>query len=272
MARKKVINIHAMNATKTKYDKPMTAWDFLKLSLMPGAYMAFLSYIILYRPLVSLIFLIAGMFYGMAVMIPKKIQIDYERQSLRMRNRLMGNIAQTINRENATMLDILSDVAKNRLQGELQDQIYQLTGRLGGSEAERTRAYMKILEAYPEDPIFGQFIEHLLTIDLNGRANTDALDDTVAIHNRMVANQELFISQKFIKVMYYGINTLFGLGLVFGFQFLGGQVMLKDFSKYIDGFAHTLPGIVSGSLFIAVTLRYNHKAVVTFTDENLMEV
>lgn len=272
MARKKVVNIHAMNAVKTKYDRPFTALDFAKMSAIPGIYLAGLTYMILYRPLVSLVAFGLGVLYGLAVLIPKKIQVDYERQSLRMRNRMLGNISQSINRENATMLDIMSDVAKNRLTGELQEQVHVLTGHLGGSEAERTKAYLALLEAYPEDPIFGQFIEHLLTIDLNGRANTEALDDTADIHNKMLENQELFISQKFVKMLYYGINTIFGLGLIFGFQYLGGGVMVGDFSKYINGFARTLPGIISGSIFIGVTLRYNHKAVITFTDENLMEV
>lgn len=272
MARKKVVNIHAMNAVKSKYDKPFNAIDFAKMSMIPGLYMAVITYVILYRPMVSIVAFALGILYGMAVLIPKKIQIDYERQSLRMRNRMLGNISQSINRENATMLDIMTDVAKNRLQGELQEQVYSLTGRLGGSEEERTEAYLKLLEAYPEDPIFGQFIEHLLTIDLNGRENTDALDDTAEIHNRMLENQELFISQKFVKMLYYGVNTIFGLGLIFGFQYLGGGVMVGDFSKYVNGFARSLPGMISGSIFLFMTFRYNHKAVITFTDENLMEV
>lgn len=272
MARKKRINIQAMNATKTKYDKPFSTKDFIKMASIPGLYLAGLTYVIWYRPFVSIVFFGIGVLYGLAVLIPQNIQVEYLRKSLRMRNRMLGNIAQSINRENATVLDVLTDVAQNRLQGELQQQVYSLTGRLGGSDEERTAAYMSLLEAYPADPIFQQFIEHLLTIDLHGRANTDALDETVELHNKMVERQEIFISDKFIKIMYYGLNTIVGVGLLLLFQWIGGVAMLNDFTKYIDGFAHSLPGTIFGGMFVAATLYYNHKGVVSYADENLMEV
>lgn len=259
-----------MNAIKTKYDKPYKKKDFLLIAIVPALYVAFMLYITFYIPFPSLIGAVVGAFYSLAVALPKKIKVDYERRSLKMRNRFMGNLAQAINRKNATVLDVLKEMADHRLNGELQTQIEELIYKINNaSPRQKQEAYQELMDVYKHDTIFVHYLEHLLTLDLQGKVDTTALDETVELHNNLVDRHQRFIDEKAIKVLYYVLNIALGVVLIFLFQWLARTLITHE--GYLNYFAHSLIGILFNLLFLIMTFYFNHKCVIAFVDESLLE-
>lgn len=270
MFKKKYINVYEMNAVKTKYDAPFKPKDFVMLSLIPALYMAGIFYISFYSIPVSLIAAGAGAFYSMAVFIPLKIRIDYERSALKMRNRFVGNLAQAINRQNATVLDVLKEMSDHRLDGELKREVEELVYKINSASPQQKHdAYHQFMERYSHDTIFVHFLEHLLTLDLQGKVDTSALDETAELHNKMLERHGRFVDKKSISILYYVINIGVGLFLVGLFQWLSSQMI--TWQGFQDAFVNSIVGVAFNSVFLFVTLYFNHKCVIAYSDESLME-
>ncbi|WP_166082295.1 hypothetical protein [Erysipelothrix anatis] len=268
---KKTMTIQDLNAIKTRYDQPIKKRTFILMALAPGIYMAVFSYFTLYSIWISLVLFGCGLLYGFVFFIPLKIKMDYKRSELRMRNRFMSNVAQSINRQNATTLDVLRDVARNRIKGELKEQVETLTFEISGSEpSERKEAYQKFIALHDHDVIFVHFMEHLLTLDLNGKNDTRSLDETVELHIRMLDRQADYIDSKAVYVLYFIAATVFGFGLIIVFQVLGQVIITKEMFDSVYTFS--LIGIITNTVYLAIAFYYSHQCLVRFSDESLQEI
>lgn len=259
-------NIHELNAIRIRYDKPLTKKDILSYAMVPGLYLSILTYTLFLRWWVIPLSFLVGAIYSISVLLPKSIECHYQRKAFRERNRFINNLSQSIHRKNSTMVDALLDVATTRLKGELRDDILKLANEIkGAEESVRKEAYERLITKYNHDRIFVQYIEHLLTVDLNGKINLAALDETSLDHDKSVEWQERLIERKGISKIYFILNSCLAYLLI-----LGAAYLMRG--TYSTSFAHSLVGLIIGGGYLAFTLYYDHKFITEFFDETVMEV
>lgn len=262
--------IYEMNAEKTKYDEAYKPKDFLKFTIVPAIYVGALVHISFYWFPLTVLAAVLGALYSLFVAVPIIIKVQYARSSLIMRNKFMTNVSQTIQREGATVIDILRDVSTHRITGELNELVTELIIKTNSaSDMEIQAEYQKLIDFYKEDNIFGQFLEHLLTLELQGIEDTTALDETADLHTGMLTRQEEFISEKATAILYYVVNIVVGVVLILMFQWLSNSLL--TWPVYLQVYAHAPIGWFFIVFFLFMTFYFNHKAVQLYKDESLME-
>lgn len=263
---KKLMSIDEMNAIKTKYDHKLSRKDIFKMAILPAIYLPTILFLTFFYWWLIPIGIIGGFVYAITVMIPKQIQSSYERQSFRERNRFINNFSQSVHRKNATILDALTEVSSHRLKGELQTDIKQLAAKIDGLEpAGRKDAYNDLINKYSKDRIFVQFVEHMITLDINGKMYLEALDETAEAHDHSLEWQEHLMEEKKAKLIYYLVNS----ALAF---LLAEAAILLTWETYLRSFAHSVVGWIFGIAYLGMTFYFNHRFVLDYNDEEIMEV
>jgi len=234
--KNKILNVDELNAIKKAYGKKIDGKDYITYVIVPGLMAGVLSMILLYYVWVSLIMMIVGFIYGAKVFLPKSIKKNYETASFIQRHKFVNNMTSILIDDGKTVSRALS-AAVSRADGEFKDDLEVLQARLIGADENQIRnAYMQFEEKYQDDVIFVQYIEQLETATLEGRANTDTLEDITDYHNLIKEKQEEYErgKQGHLKDMRMlgGVVVIFIFAITFSFGF---STYLNDFTRHPVG-------------------------------------
>ncbi|AMC92807.1 hypothetical protein AOC36_02045 [Erysipelothrix larvae] len=263
---KQVMNIDQLNAIHMNYEAKLTRKHIAKMLIFPTLYVPTLLFTIFLRWWLIPIGLLAGLVYGGLVMLPLIITANYQNRAFKERNRFVNNLAQSLHRKNITILDALREVSTHRLKGELKNDVDVLAYHVAIHDTKtRKNAYQALIQKYEHDRLFVQFIEHVITVDLNGLDSLQPLNETAQSHDKALLWQEHFIDSKKQSLIYFITNNVLAFCLCVA-------VIWLTWDNYIEWFVKTPVGWVFGSLYLCLTFFYNHRFVVDYFDESIMEV
>lgn len=240
------VDVNELIAYREAYGGQLGVIDYVKLVVGPGLAAGVFATIVLYTPIVSIVFTILGLLYGYLFLMPNTIRKEYEQESFSQRNNFINNMTQIMTDENKTVGKAIG-TAKVRAQGEFKDDLARLEARMFGADVPGIQdAIDEMAEKYEDDPIFSQYIEQIETAAIEGNSNIDTLKDIKGYHNEMQTKQEEYEKQKQghlsdMKTMVFTILVFIG-ALTFSF----------GFDTYIEAFAHAWAGRITGGLYLLI--------------------
>lgn len=264
--KKGIMNVEELNAYKTCYGKPLDYKDYGLYVGLPALVMAGFTMALWYYWWISLIFAAVGAIYGFKILMPQMVRRQYALESLRERNRFINNMTQILSDASKPIPKGLS-MARARAKGELQNDLTVLEARLQGADNIQIKdAFRDIREKYSNDVIFAQYFEQLETAIREGRTNIDTMKQIKSYHNDMKKMQEKFLREKSgylsdMKQMVF-IICIFILSITFSFSF----------KMYYNGFAHTIIGWVSGSIWLALMMYWFHTFFQRYFDDDILNL
>lgn len=245
---RKKVDVNELMAYREAYGKELGTIDYIKMVIGPGLIFAFFATIVLYTPIVSIVFGVLGLWYGYTFLMPNTIRKEYESESFAQRNKYINNMTQIMTDGNKTVAMAIS-TAKIRAEGEFRDDLARLEARIFGADIPTIQdAFDAIADKYEDDPIFSQYMEQVETSAIEGNANVDTLKDIKGYHNEMKAKQEEFEKLKAghlsdMKTMMFTI-IVFIAALTFSF----------GFDTYLNAFAHAWAGRIAGGIYLGISL------------------
>lgn len=245
---RKKVDVNELMAYRAAYGKELGTIDYIKMVIGPGLIFAFFATIVLYTPIVSILFGALGLWYGYTFLMPNMIRKEYEGESFGQRNKYINNMTQIMTDGNKTVAGGLS-MAKIRAEGEFRDDLARLEAKIFGADIPTIQdAFDAISDKYEDDPIFTQYMEQIETSAIEGNTNVDTLKDIKGYHNEMKEKQEEFEKLKAghlsdMKTMMFTILA-FIAALTFSF----------GFDTYVRAFAHAWAGRISGGIYLAISL------------------
>lgn len=245
---RKKVDVTELMAYREAYGKEFGAIDYIKMVLLPGLGFTFLATIVLYTPIVSIIFGIMGLYYGYTFLMPNTIRKEYELESFAQRNKFINNMTQIMTDGNKTVSGAVS-TAKIRAQGEFKDDLARLEAKIFGADVPTIQdAFDAVSDKYEDDPIFSQYMEQIETSAIEGNANVDTLKDIKGYHNEMKAKQEEFekLKQGHLSDMKTMMFTIIAFIAALTFSF--------GFDTYLSAFAHALAGRIAGGIYLAISM------------------
>lgn len=245
---KKRVDIDELMAYRKAYGRELGRMDYVKMVIIPGIGFGLFSLIILYTPIVSIICLMIGLFYGYTFLMPNTVRKEYEKESFAQRNKFINNMTQIMTDDNKTVAQALG-TAKIRAEGEFRDDLARLEAKIIGSDVPGIQdAFDTMGERYLDDPIFSQYIEQVETSAIEGNANIDTLKDIKGYHNEMKAKQEEYekLKQGHLSDMKTMAFTILAFIAALTFSF--------GFDTYLNSFAHALAGRVAGGLYLVIMM------------------
>lgn len=240
------VNVHEMTAYRRAYGGDLGFMDYFKMVFVPGIFIGFVATIVLYTPIISLGFAIAGWLYGFFFLMPSLIKKEYETISFAQRNKFINNMTQIMTDENKTV-GMSIGTAKIRAEGEFKDDLTRLEAKLFGSDVPGIQdAIDEMSEKYLHDPIFSQYIEQIETAAIEGNTNIETLKDIKGYHNQMKDKQEDYENQKqgHLSDMKTMLFTMFA--------FIAALNLAFGFDTFLEAFAHAWAGRIAGMLYLLI--------------------
>lgn len=264
--KKRTVDIEELIAYREAYGGQIGFMDYVKMVVLPGLGFGILATLILYTPIISILFFIMGCAYGYFYLMPKTIQKEYETESFAQRNKFINNMTQIMTDDNKTVGKALG-TAKVRAQGEFRDDLARLEARLFGADIPGIQdAIDEMGEKYEHDPIFSQYIEQIETAAIEGNSNIDTLKDIKGYHNQMKNKQDEY--EKLKKGHLSDMKTMIFTILVF----IGALTISFGFTTYITAFAHAWAGRISGGIYLMINLFFLKQFSVYLFDDSVTSI
>lgn len=264
--KKGVFNVDEVQAYRVAYGRKLTSKDFISFVGLPAFVLGLFSFLVLYNLWVTIPLVVIGLIYGFRRMLPNVIRRQYERQSFAERNKFLNNITQVLTDQSQTVSMAVAKVTE-RASGEFREHLEQYHAMITGADnAQIRRATIWFSDMYEDDVIFGQYIEQLETIIVEGKTNVDTLKDIKTYHNDIKSKQMAYERLKnghvgdLQRILLLTLLLIGALAFSFGFQ------------SYLDAFARSIVGYVAGGIYLAFLSRMLHQFTVFLFDDSIMEV
>lgn len=264
--KKGIFNVDEVQAYRVAYGRKLSSKDFISFVGLPAFVMGLFSFLILYNLWVTVPIFIAGLIYGFKRMLPNVIRRQYERQSFAERNKFLNNITQVLTDQSQTVPMAVGKVTE-RASGEFREHLEQYHAMIVGADnVQIRRATRWFSDMYDDDVIFGQYIEQLETIIVEGKTNVDTLKDVKTYHNDIKTKQ-----MQYERLKNGHVNDLQRI-LILTLLLIGALCFSFGFESYLESFARSIVGYIAGGVYLIILGRMLHKFTVYLFDDSIMEV
>lgn len=263
---KKRVTIEDLQTIQTAYFTPLSYRDYFKTIITPAVLFAFFTQILFYYWQLTFFALVFGAIVGAVNVLPNSVRTNYNKRSYIERNRFLNSTTQLLINPDYTVLHVLKKVTP-RIEGELNADLLKLMASLSvGSNMEIRTAFSKIINKYPSDIIFSQFMEQLETSHFEGNNDVEVLKDIKTHHNELLEKQSEFFNKK--KNF---IDEFKGL-IIIMLVLIGMISIIFSLDKYINQFAHHITGWIAISAFLACCLYAYFKIMKVYFNDSVTEV
>lgn len=262
----KDVDLEELMAYRRAYGSELVKRDYFKYVVIPGLLFCFLATILLYNPIVSVVFMIIGLLYGYTFFMPKAIEKTYNQNAFAQRNKFINNMTQIMTDESKTVATALNK-AIVRADGEFKDDLMWLSASLVGADVPIIQnSFEYIADKYEDDVIFGQYLEQVETATIEGNVTIDTLKDIRSYHNQIKTKTEEYEKAKgaYLKDMRMMMLTV--IAFIFALTFSFG------FNTYLTAFAWALPGWVASTLYLVLQLFFFKQFSTYLFDDSVTSV
>lgn len=250
MARRKTIV--EMNAKEELYGGRMTTARVLRM-LMGWEIGIAIFAITLYGPVVQhawcvLVWMLIVAIYIYNVLIPRKIEADYQMRSEQERNRFINIVTQGMSTKNANILAVLRR-ATNKAEGEFKDDLNALVAVLVSAPdyKEQHQAFEDIIHKYSSDIYFGLFMEQVETVYHESIYHIETFQTFEDSHNKLLLKQKEFMAKKHDvqQIMF----TMCGIA---EFTIAATTIGAEGYKTYLSMYALSKAGMVVSTVYLIV--------------------
>lgn len=264
--KKRSMNVDELRAYRVAYGGKLGAKDYITYVGLPAGLFGGFSLLILYNVWVTLACVIIGAIYGWRVILPKTLRKQYEQQAFNQRNKFLNNMTSALVNDSITVLMALDKIAV-RMSGEFKEHMLRYQAMLIGADTERIReATIWFSEKYSDDVIFTQYLEQIETALLEGKNNTDTLNDIKSYHNDIQKKQNYYEVQKQHHVS--AMKTLIVITAVF----IISLNISFGFETYIQAFARHWTGYISAGVYLIIMVFFFRQFMGYLFDDSVLEI
>ena len=215
-------------------------------------------------PLSVLVFVLSTIWCASSI-LPKETYISYTRASYSERNRTINLLSQALSGGDTTLFSALKQTLP-AMNGELKHEFQILTGLLARSARndELHDWFVNEISKYRDDVIFGQYLEQLETMNEEGTYTVDTFLNLAHYHNDLYQKQA-----GYIRAREEQRNAIFTVVLVVFIVILVIAFMVQGWGTWVKLFAHSLVGLVVGSLFSLIYVVIIKKFIKYYYDESI---
>lgn len=260
------ISAEEVSALKSKYGEPLNRDDYIKYVVSVGVLCMAYGVVTTYYWFVAVILFVLGCLYGYRKVLPSVIEQDYFMNSMNERDVFIVNMTQILSDKSKTINSALQR-ASDRAKGELYNDLRVLLAKTAsGTREEVHNAYKDIRDKYAQDMSFGQFMEQLETISLEGKSNLETLKELKSQHNSMVKKQNEFTLKK--DESWKGVKRMVGIGLV-------AIVVMESafgFKTSFEAYCRAPSGWITSLLFVGMTFYFLNAFRKIYFDDDIMSL
>lgn len=245
-------NIVAMNAKEELYGGHMTKARVFRMLIGWEIGIAIFA-ITLYGPVVQhawcvLAWMLIVAIYIYNVLIPRKIESDYQMRSQQERNRFINIVTQGMSTKNANMLSVLRR-ATRKAEGEFKDDLNALVAVLVSAPDydEQHAAFERIIHKYADDIYFGLFMEQVETVYHESIYHIETFQTFEDSHNKLLLKQKEFIAQK--REVQHIMFTMCGIA---EFTIAATTIGAEGYKVYLSMYALSKAGMVVSTVYLIV--------------------
>lgn len=265
--KQEIWSIDELNAYREAYGNPLMKKEIFTILVVPFMVCFFAVYVLTYYWWLSLIGGIVGVAYGYIVMMRINVERVYQQEAINQRNRFVNTMTAMLSNLGEPVIKALKWCSDEGIaKGEFKKDIDQLISVLMDSGPQEVKAaFTSLKEKYKRDFVFGQYIENLIIITLEGRNNIDKLKELASWHNDVLEVRNEFIQRKVGYKKEFIRTTMYPLIIV-------GVLTFIDFDQYIRYYAHNYVGWIASAILLFALASFFHSLQKKLADDEVMEV
>lgn len=245
---KKQITIQDLSAYETAYGHQLSAGQrYRKILPYVVSITAFVTVLYVSVPLSVVAFLLSSLLCWGAV-LSNETYVSYVRSAYTERNRALNLMSQALGGDNATLFMVLKQTVPS-LRGELKQEFKLLQGLVArsASREEIHDWFQNEISKYRDDIVFGQFLEQLETMNLEGIYSSSTFLELTHYHNDLFNKQMEYIRKReqAKREVFTIVIVTFGLICTIA-------VVVQGWSTWIKTYAHSPAGMISSTLFLII--------------------
>jgi len=266
---KKRYSIDELRAFKLAYGRSIQREDYVINIILPAALVGIMTHLLLHYLFLTIIMTILGGVYGYMVLFPANIKRFYDRRSFEQRNKFINTMTQLQMASNVSVFMALNDLI-DLTEGDFKEQLIKLTAQLAdSSEANYHEAFQEFSLHYEKDVIFGQYVDILETIMVEGSENVESLKKTTSFHNDIKNFQKRFIDNKNRTLRFAKTGHLLIMAAVLACHF---KIEPITFENYVTYFSHHPIGWFVYVLYLVGTMMTMTNFMKIYFDDDVLEV
>lgn len=248
-------DIKDLVALDNAYGRKLNTKRIFKICAAPSIYMTVMFTMFTLNPFYAIAGFILGFMYGYNYMLPREVEAEYKMNGYEERNRTLNLLTQSLMDPNKTIIKSIQ-VCKSRANGEFQKDLSVLEAIITNHSSTREvkQAFKRLIDKYKEDVVFGLYMEQLESAIYDGRNDnsTDIFKNIKNQHNQFFNEYRGFAADrdKAKGENYFMLNAVLALGIAVS----AAAINMSGFALYDKIFFTGLTGLVTGFIFIIVTI------------------
>lgn len=259
----KRLDVQALMAMDAAYGRTLDKKRILKIISKPALWFLSVGLLLFYNrglfgiPFVfAAISLIFGALYGLYFILPKEIRQQYNDDAYRQRNEAINLMTQSILDENLKILDCL-DAALENAQDEFQYDLKRLMAVLYHRDSDESirNEFKHLIDKYPDDVIFGSFMEQMESAVFDGIQNRQVFVNLSDSHNKIFTIYDEFTHERKMAMQTLDRIKAFVVGLGYIVYYVGATMSTStgSFSEglplYAKAFSYSWAAFIGVAIF-----------------------